>query len=96
MKEVRLYKRPDKGLKILAATGVFVALGVWLVTKESAGAMDPVIGWLCICFFGLGIPVGLLHTLDRRPQIIITERGIWDRTTRHSEIPWGRSRPRIH
>lgn len=46
-------------------------------------------GWLCTFFFGLGIPVALFQTFDRRPQIIITENGIWDRTTKQDEIKWG-------
>ena len=40
------------------------------------------------CFFGIGIPIGLFHLFDRRPQIIITESGIWDRTTNEGEIKW--------
>ncbi|HEY5825124.1 MAG TPA: STM3941 family protein, partial [Cyclobacteriaceae bacterium] len=46
------------------------------------------IGWMSICFFGLGYPVGLFHLLDRRPQIIINEIGIFDRTTYTDFINW--------
>ena len=45
-------------------------------------------GWVGIFFFGLGIPVGLFQTFDRRPQIIINESGIWDRTTNQNEVKW--------
>lgn len=88
MEEVRLYKRSEKGLKTLGLTAALVAMGVWLVSKDSGNTASHVIGWVCICFFGLGIPVGLFQTLDRRPQIIITENGIWDRTIRRDEIKW--------
>jgi len=45
-------------------------------------------GWVSTCFFGLGIPIGLFQTFDKRPQIVITENGIWDRTTHQDEIKW--------
>jgi hypothetical protein len=47
--------------------------------------------WVCylnIGFFGLGYPVGLSHLLDRRPQILINEVGIFDRTTYKDFINW--------
>ena len=37
---------------------------------------------------GLGIPVGLFQLFDKRPQIIINENGIWDRTTNQNEVKW--------
>lgn len=43
---------------------------------------------MSIGFFGLGYPVGLFHLLDRRPQIIINEIGIFDRTTYKDFINW--------
>ena len=59
-----------------------------MITREPFGTTNYIMGWLCACFFGLGIPVGLFHLLDRRPQIIINENGIWDRTTNEGEIKW--------
>jgi hypothetical protein len=59
-----------------------------MITKEPVGTTNYIMGWLCTCFFGLGIPVGLFQTFDRRPQIIINENGIWDRTTNQDEIKW--------
>ncbi len=41
-----------------------------------------------LAFFGLGLPVGLFQTFDKRPQIVITENGIWDRTTNQDEVKW--------
>jgi hypothetical protein len=46
------------------------------------------IGWFNVCFFGLGYPIGLFHLFDRRPQIIINELGIFDRTTYQKFINW--------
>ena len=88
MTEIKLYKRPLKGLKIFALTIPFVIIGIWMITKEQVGTTDYIMGWLCTCFFGLGIPMGLFQTFDRRPQIIITENGIWDRTTKQDEVKW--------
>ena len=88
MIEFKLYKRPLKGLKIFALTIPFVAIGIWMINKEPVGTTNYIMGWISTCFFGLGIPVGLFQTFDRRPQIIITENGIWDRTTKQEEIKW--------
>ncbi|MVN23502.1 STM3941 family protein [Mucilaginibacter arboris] len=88
MTEIKLYKRPLKGLKIIALTIPFIVIGIWMINKEPIGTSDYTMGWLCTCFFALGIPVGLFQTFDRRPQIIITENGIWDRTTKQDEIRW--------
>lgn len=44
--------------------------------------------WMSIGFFGLGYPVGLFHLFDRRPQIVINEIGIFDRTTYTDFINW--------
>ena len=88
MTEIKLYKRPLKGLKVFALTIPFVAIGIWMINKEPVGTTNYIMGWISTCFFGLGIPVGLFQTFDRRPQIIITENGIWDRTTKQEEIKW--------
>jgi len=88
MIDVKLYKSPFKGLKLIAITIPFVVAGIWMVLKESPGSNNYIMGWLCISFFGLGIPLGLFHTFDRRPQIIINENGIWDRSTYQDEIKW--------
>ena len=44
--------------------------------------------WFAIGFFGLGYPLGIWQLLDSRPQIIINEIGIFDRTTHHDFINW--------
>ena len=59
-----------------------------MITDNPYGITEYYMGWFCMCFFGLGIPVGLFQTFDRRPQIIINENGIWDRTTNQDEVKW--------
>lgn len=88
MTEIKLYKKPLKGLKIFALTIPFVVIGIWMIKSEPMGSTNYIMGWLGTCFFGLGIPVGLFQIFDRRPQIIITENGIWDRTTKQDEVKW--------
>ncbi|OGX85821.1 hypothetical protein BEN48_14040 [Hymenobacter glacialis] len=65
-----------------------MAFGIWTIIEKPVGSTDYIMAWLCICFFGLGIPVGLYQIFDRRPQIIINETGIWDRTTKQDLIKW--------
>jgi hypothetical protein len=88
MIEVKLYKNTLKGLKVLALTIPFVIVGIWMITKADSNLMNSIMGWFAIIFFGLGIPVGLFHLFDRRPQIIITENSIWDKSTNQDEIKW--------
>lgn len=46
------------------------------------------LAWFAIGFFGMGYPVGIFHLFDKRPQIIINEIGIFDRTTHKDFINW--------
>lgn len=66
-------------------TSVLVGSGIWLLVSENSPKW---IGWFGILFFGLGYPVGFFHLFDRRPQIIINELGIWDRTTKQDVVNW--------
>lgn len=88
MTEIKLYKTTTKGLKIIAMCLPFLVVGLFLLSDATYGTTNYVMSWLCVCFFGLGITIGLFHTFDRRPQIIITENGIWDRTTNQEEVKW--------
>jgi len=88
MTELKLYKTTSKGLKLIGMSVPFVIIGVWMILESPGGTTDYIMGWIGTCFFGLGIPIGLMQSLDRRPQIIINENGIWDRTTKQDEIKW--------
>jgi len=88
MTEIKLYKTTTKGLKIIGMCLPFVAIGLWMITDNEYGTTEYIMGWVGTCFFGLGIPVGLFQTFDKRPQIIISEKGIWDRTTNQDEAKW--------
>lgn len=88
MTVIKLYKTTTKGLKIIGMCLPFVVMGIWMITDSPYGSTEYIMGWIGTCFFGLGIPIGLIQLLDRRPQIIINENGIWDRTTKQDEIKW--------
>ena len=88
MAEIKLYKSSWKGIRLIALTLPFVIIGLWLISKEQIGTFDYIVGWLCVSFFGLGIPLGIFVLFDRRPQIIINESGIFDRTLKQGEIKW--------
>lgn len=88
MTELKLYKTTTKGLKIIGMCLPFIAIGLWMITDNPYGTSEYIMGWFGICFFGLGVPIGLFQTFDKRPQIIITENGIWDRTTNQDEVRW--------
>lgn len=88
MTEIKLYKTTTKGLKIIGMCLPFVAIGIWMITDNPCGSTEHSMGWVGTCFFGLGLPVGLFQTFDKRPQIVITENGIWDRTTNQDEVKW--------
>jgi hypothetical protein len=88
MTVIKLYKSKTKGLKIIGMCLPFLAMGIWMITDSPLGSVEYILGWVGTCFFGLGLPIGLFQTFDKRPQLIITENGIWDRTTNQDEIKW--------
>ncbi len=88
MTEIKLYKSNLKGIKIFALCLPFVLIGVWMISEKQNGTFDFYMGWFIASFFGLGIPISIFTLLDKRPQIIINENGIWDRTTKQNEIKW--------
>ena len=88
MSDIKLYKKPQKAIKILLIAICAVAIGLFIITREPAGSFIYFVGWLNILFFGLGIAIGLFHMFDRRPQIRISEDGIWDRTIKQERISW--------
>ena len=86
MTEIRIYKSRWQAIKMMLLCTVFVGLSVYFLRNGDVG--DKTIFWKCICFFGLGYPLGLFYILDRRPQVVINEIGIFDRTLSKSVINW--------
>lgn len=81
MTEIKLYKSNKKALKLFLFSAPLITVGIWMILREDGTQTDRIMGWLGTIFFGLAIPVGLFHLFDKRPQVIINEIGIYDRTT---------------
>jgi hypothetical protein len=75
--DIKLYKSPWIAIKIISISSIFVFGGLFMLTNTDTPKW---VWYLGISFFGIGYPVGLFHLFDRRPQIIINELGIFDRT----------------
>ena len=88
MTEIKLYKSKKKVFKLLFLSAPFIAIGVWIITKPDSIGTERIMGWIITFFFSLAIPVALLHLFDKRPQVIINEIGIYDRTTHNEFINW--------
>lgn len=84
--EYKLYTSPWKAIRIMLLCSVFVVPSVlFLIYGDGT---ETWISWMCIGFFGLGYPAGAYVLFDRRPQIIVNEVGIYDRTVLKDFINW--------
>ena len=85
MTEYKLYKSRSKAIKLLLLSSLFVCVGIFLLSKPDTSRL---MAWSCILFFGLGIPLVLFQLLNKRPQIIVNEVGIFDRTVHKDFLNW--------
>lgn len=85
MREFKLYKSRRKALKLILPCTLFVLTGIFLLNRPHTSIF---MSWSCILFFGLGVCMGLFQLVDRRPQIILNDLGIFDRTLHSSFINW--------
>lgn len=85
MSQIVLHKSPLKALRLIGLSSLFVIPSIYFIITPDG---PKVISWISIFFFGLGYIVGLLSLFDRRPQIIITPKGIWDRRLKIETIEW--------
>lgn len=76
MPEIKLYKSPWKAVKLILLSLPFVIISLYFIIHNDS---DKALDWGCLCFFGLGIPLGLFSLLDRRPELVLSEDGIFDR-----------------
>ncbi len=59
-----------KTLYLLFVSAVFVAVGIWMIVAGE----NITIGWLCVVFFGLGIPLSIWMLISP-VQVMLTEEG---------------------
>jgi hypothetical protein len=67
--EITLRMRPSRGFWLLAVSVAFVAGGIFLLRE------NPAVAWMCICFFGLGIPVGISLLWTGGYSLIVAKDG---------------------
>ena len=65
----------------------FVIISLYNILIHSI-KMPLALDWICLCFFGLGIPLSIYNLFDRRPEVIINSEGIYDRQTTKDFIDW--------
>jgi hypothetical protein len=85
MVEIKLYKSRQKAIRLIILCLPLVFASLYLIIYNHS---DKTLEWICLCFFGLGIPLGIFNLLDKRPQIIMNEVGIFDRIAYKELINW--------
>lgn len=89
MYEIKLYKSKSKAIFLfLISLGFMMTLLLIMNDIIKSFSFQGFIIILSILFCALGMLVGLFLLFDNRPQMIITESGISDRTTNFAEIKW--------
>jgi hypothetical protein len=78
MLELKIYKSPWKAIKLILLSLPFVIFCLYDIINHS-NISPATLDWFCVFFFGLGIPIGLFNLLDPRPEMILSEDGIFDR-----------------
>ena len=83
--EIKLYNSPKRAFKLILVSSGFLAFALFILATVDA----PTWTWyLSIGVYGLVYPIALFHLFDRRPQVVISEFGIFDRRTCKDFINW--------
>lgn len=67
---MKLTPRPSRFVILLLISGAFVAMGVFLLAQGK-----PLLGWLNIVFFGLGVVVAIVSLLPGSNHLLLTDEG---------------------
>lgn len=85
MNEIILYKSRLKAFRLIAVSSIFVIPSLFFIISQD----DPkFIFWICTGFFSIGYAVAFINIFDKKPQIIINSKGIWDRSLKFETILW--------
>src|SRR5579862_5566491 len=76
MPEIKLYKSPWKAVKLILLSLPFIIISLYFVIHNDS---NKTLNRACLSFFGLGLLVGLFNLLDRRPELVLNENGIFNR-----------------
>ncbi|NUY80419.1 hypothetical protein HUK80_05890 [Flavobacterium sp. MAH-1] len=85
MQQIILKKSIFQALKLLVLSGIFVVLGIFIITSKDKSHW---IGWMNLVFFGSAFLLGFFQLFDRRAQLIADENGLFDRMNLHESIAW--------
>ncbi|AWA30768.1 hypothetical protein HYN48_12145 [Flavobacterium magnum] len=88
MYQLTFYKSRWVGIRLLGVSGMFVSIGLWMVWHKPYGEITYFFGLAAAGFFGIAMGAALFIIFDRRPQLVITPRGVWDRTSKKQEVRW--------
>ena len=79
-----LHPSPGKMLWLLLACGAFVAGGIFIARRG-----DPLLGYGCAAFFGLGIPVAIMQMIPGKSYLRLETAGFTIGAWRRSQFyPW--------
>ena len=87
MDEIKIYKSPAKALRLIFLASIFVVPCVYALITHKLN-MPPLLAWPGAVFFGAGMLYGIFNLVDRRPQIVINNEGIFDRMAYKDFINW--------
>lgn len=76
MYEIKLYKSKWRAAILIILSLPFIII----VIRDlmNGHKIQPIwLDWVALCFFGMGIPFGIFNLLDKRPQVIINEHGVF-------------------
>jgi hypothetical protein len=78
-----LRTRPFKMARLVLISGVFVAMGTWLLPREQLVALP------CIIFFGFCAAVGLVNLHPKAAYLTLTDQGfLFASLFRKHFVPW--------
>lgn len=84
MTEIKFYKSVKKSIKLVFVCTPFILISFFMLIYSD----HTLLGWFGITIFGFGYPIAIYNILDKRPQIIINETGIFDRRIIKEVINW--------
>jgi hypothetical protein len=85
--EIKFYASKKKMLFMLLISVIFVAAGIFILTK-SENAEDTTTGWSCIGFFGVCGAFFIYSLFSKTPKLILNEEGIGGQNLGKQFIPW--------
>ncbi|MFY8003493.1 MAG: STM3941 family protein, partial [Chitinophagaceae bacterium] len=81
------YNKPIKVLPYIAISLAFVSIGIWLLLTSNE-ISNFYVGLATLIFFGFCLGVSIYVFVDKKPQIILSEKGIWHKQVKLTLLHW--------